>query len=239
MNYFLFLRIFIHAFFPVQAAAQTIDENTCRQVSLQNGAEVRLCADANNKNAFYYLPNTLQLSYLDGMPQISLLVYKNKGSDKIAGGILHFLFQWGLTTSQEKELQTFLTSKIDTAAVLFGAADISFNNNERLNFLSQHETVAAILNSSLSQSLKVSPNASGKSAGSVRLSAEDANRIWNFFGHAASEKPVLLECTYTYPVIKYDGVIHTTIKKQGTLTAIINDWMQQAKKYDNAKIIKQ
>src|SRR5438046_572175 len=113
MNHYLILRILINALLPVHVTGQLLNESSCREIQLHDGVEVKVCATATNNKSFYYLPGILQLSLSNGLPQISFLVFKEGNSDKIAGGILHFLFQWGLTGNQEKELQEQVSAVID------------------------------------------------------------------------------------------------------------------------------
>jgi hypothetical protein len=238
MSRLIILRIVISVLLPIHAAAQILDEATCKEAHLRDGVEVKACATADNKSSFYYLPHTLQLCVSNGTPQISLMVYKEKANDKITGGILHLLYQWGLTHEQEEELQQLL-SAIDSTAVLMGPADITFDNNANLKFKPEEESIAAILNTSLSQPLKIPPTASGKSAASFQLSAGNASTIWNSFMNPDLAKDAALVCNYNYRVAKYEGVIRNTVEKQATVKGMIKTWMQQAKMYNNAKTVNQ
>jgi hypothetical protein len=206
-------------------------------VRLKGGVEVKICASADNKKNFYYLPYTLQLSVSNGTPQISLMIYNEKGNEKITGGILHFLYQWGLTSAQEEELQRSLATA-DSSAVLVGPADITFEHNGNVRFEPEAESIAAILNSSMSQSLKIPPTAYGKSAASFQLSAGNATTLWKYFMNPASAKDALLSCSYNYLVTANEGVVRSTVEKQGTVTGLIQNWVQLAKLYDNVKIVK-
>jgi hypothetical protein len=238
MSHLIILRIAISVLLPIHAAAQSLDEATCKEMHLRDGVEVKVCATADNKNSFYYLPHTLQLCVSNGTPQISLMVYKEKANDKIAGGILHLLYQWGLTREQEEELQQLLLG-IDSTAVLMGPADITFDNNTDLKFEPEEELIAAILNASLSQALKIPSTASGKSAVSFQLSGGNASALWNYLTNPALVKGAALVAGYHYSIAEYQGVVRSTIEKQATVTGLIKTWMQQAKMYNNAKTVNQ
>lgn len=129
---FLLLTVGLSWIPPV--AAQPLDEENRVEIVLRDGTTVTLLGEAPTiprspnarpqpSNRYHYLPTGLRLSQRrDGTPEFLYLKYTSEAGD-VQGGLVHFLMEWGLTRSQESELEEALR-KERRGARLMGAASV-------------------------------------------------------------------------------------------------------------------
>lgn len=107
------------------AEAQILDSENKVGITLSDGTQVICYGRANtassysyNKfsNEYYYLPTNLRLSAKsDGTPEFIFMKYTTEetaDAGGVQGALMHFLMEWGLTPSQEKDLQDKIKNKL-------------------------------------------------------------------------------------------------------------------------------
>jgi hypothetical protein len=110
---------------------QVLDYQNKVGIILSDGTSVTLYGRASNNKAaggedylftgdYYYLPVNMRLSKKeDGTPQFLLLKYTTDEKADVGGvqgALIHFLMEWGLTPTQERELDQKLKEKVKELA---------------------------------------------------------------------------------------------------------------------------
>jgi hypothetical protein len=125
------------------------------------------------------------------------MAWKNEGSTKIDGGILHWLLTWGLSKNEEKYVRSFLISQVDSSAVLMGVvtADVPL----KYQFQGKNSELIALLQRSISSGGNIPTESGGKSATSFRFSADDASIIEQYILHPEKVEGVFVEMPFLFP----------------------------------------
>jgi hypothetical protein len=212
--------------------AQLLDENFRYEFLLPDGVKVMVLASADDHTKYYYLPGTIQLSNTGGTPEISLLLYQQKGGI-IAGGILHVLFKWGLSAEQQKKVQAQLNHHSNREATLAGAAEILPSGE--LQFIAKN-LLAEILQRSKTASIKIATTSDAKTAASFNLSAQDATTVWDAVNNQKNTA-IKFVCQYTYSTIKNRENIRIAEQHTAVMEGSFQSWAHALTKYKLIKFV--
>lgn len=162
------------------ANGQILLKSKSIEAKLADGTTVTVMAalDREQTNSrYYYLPANLRISTKhDGTPEYSFLTYASGDNGEITGGILHFLVRWGLTESQEAELQK-IVRKTDSTGTLLGAALVTPLPSPGSWEITAQTAVGKILNRSIASSGQAPTSPGSKMAISFKFNAEDAREM--------------------------------------------------------------
>ncbi len=102
---------------------QILDFSNRVDVVLSDGTNVVLYGEAQTLNKefsgrYRYLPVGLRLAKkTDGTPEFLFSKFTTEtGSEEASGALMHFLMEWGLTETQEREVQSKVTAKLQGMA---------------------------------------------------------------------------------------------------------------------------
>jgi hypothetical protein len=210
---------------------QLLDSNIQHPVSLNDGARVILIPSAEEPTHYYYIPETIQLSTRKGIPEASLLFYRDNDNG-FDGGIMHVLLTWGLTADQERAVRHQLL-KIDTAGVLIGGAELLFQDEDYLKLQSE-TSLAKIFDRSSTNPIRISPQNSSKTAASFRFSGDDAAQIHKAI-HAKASTKNMFSIGYQYRIAENSGYLRVGVERKGIMYASIDQWIKTLLKYNLIK----
>lgn len=155
---------------------QYLLEASAQELILPDRLKVTVLASRDCSECYYYLPAQFRYSFKqDSVPEISFVSWKNDENTETIGAILHFLTLWGLTASQEEDLQNTLIAEVDSSAVLMGGALVESPFPEAKIALAGKESdeYKEIFESALTSQSMVATTPGGKMAMSFRF-GEDA-----------------------------------------------------------------
>ena len=221
------------ALWTIPTQAQLLNSEKQHRVTVGEGVSIILIPSVDEPSRYYYLPNSIQLSTQSGVPEASLLFYRDK-SNAFGGGILHVLMTWGLTAEQEKTAIARL-HKIDSTATLAGAAELEFPNNGIVEFTRTNE-MSAILQRSANAAIRIAPTPYSKSAASFHLSSEDAEKIWKLVeSNSPQGASARLGIDYSYKVAEYAGAIRISVNRHARMETSVATWIQALTQFNLIK----
>lgn len=187
--------------------AQSLDYGKRLEIVLNDNTPVILYGVTGSQKKYYYLPpaNSLRLSKKatdDTTPEFLFVKYitnQREADGGIAGGLVHFLVEWGLTKDQFNELQNKLEGKV-SGAELEGAVDLRSRGENSF------QIVSASLKSSertrqLVTSGKAPPMPGGKAAVAADLDKYGAQLIASTFEEGSSISDISLALDYDYSLL--------------------------------------
>lgn len=109
--------------FPFATEAQVVKEQSL-VINLNESVSVLLYQGRDCVHCYYYLPKqfTVAGNADSQTPEVSLVTWADEDSNKVVGGILHFLIEWKLTSEEETVLRQTVRAKFDSTAVIAGPA---------------------------------------------------------------------------------------------------------------------
>ncbi len=180
---------------------QVVNSAAVYQIQLKDSAKVTLMAgfDPDAANVYYYLPTRFRLARNpDGTPQFSFLTYSETDDGPAAGAILHFLTEWGLTPGQEAEAAQWLTTHVDSLAVLAGAISLEAPDSVPGFRIKGKGPVTELLNRKLTVK-PVAPLIPGtKLAFSYRLNGEETRMFSEVLGKPGELAKTVFELAFSY-----------------------------------------
>lgn len=216
---------------PLICAAQLLHPEIQHKVIVDHGVSIFLIPSVDEPKQYYYIPSTLQLAQSKGYPEASLLFYREK-NNSFGGGILHLLFSWGLTPQQEQKAKQSLLD-FDSTGILMGPAEISFSDDDQLEFTS-NTSLGQLLKTSVSSPIKVSAMASNKTAASFRLNADAAETLWNSI-QSKSTQTTKMGIEYSYKVAEQAGHMRIGVNRHGRMETQVEAWIKTLTKYNLIK----
>ncbi len=156
-------------------AAQKLDFGRKYTCPLPDGGEVTLFPATETPNGYYCLPTQLRLSTVDGQPEFLLMLWGNDGATEVSNGIMHWLLTWGLDKQHEQAVQTYLTTQIDSNAVLLGT--VSVQAPERYILTGENKEVLQLLQNAFQTGGGIPTTPGGKSATSFKITGENAEKL--------------------------------------------------------------
>ena len=223
------------AFLSLPIDDRLLDSQIKRIVTLRDGTTVMILNSLDEPSEYYYLPLDIQITRNKGLPEISLLIYRNDRNE-ITGGILHVLMTWGLTPKQEKEAQTIITQRIDSLGSLKGPGDITLDPGE-LQF-DQQNLFARGLERSRSASIKVPTMAMHKTAASFNLSPLVARFLVDEMNSIDQSGQIKMKASYRYTVGSGEGMLRTPVEVRGEMDASLASWIKALRQYGLMKIVR-
>ena len=176
---------------------------------------VQLLQDANDENAYYYLPQYPRLAtHSNGDFELMCIKYVGEG-DQPSGGLFHALIQFTLPDTLISQLQDALKKKVSGAKIL-GPVPLQPLASGEGEGAAGFQLVSAILSNaggegSFSRSVITSGYApllpGSKSAIAANLTPEGATLLWNSFTGATSDVSVSINACYEAAVKAYNAVI--------------------------------
>jgi hypothetical protein len=192
--------------FTQPARALVLDEENRIVIVLAGGTSVSLIGEATDtpgtkSKRYHYLPTNLRLSQRpDATPEFLFMKFTtDRRADQggVSGAIMHFLMEWGLTASQEADLEAKLNERISGAQVM-GAVQLETQADA-----GSFQIVSATLaDSGLTKSIVTSGKAplvqGGKAAVGTRLSPEGAALLAASFEKTRSIADLSIALNYSY-----------------------------------------
>lgn len=130
---FGFLALSMALITPATASAVILDDENRISVVLKDGTAVVLYGEATStpglkSKKYHYLPVNLRLADRpDGVPEFLFMKFiaeERAEQGGVSGALMHFLMTWGLTKTQQEELETILKENHGNAQ-LMGAVQMS------------------------------------------------------------------------------------------------------------------
>lgn len=231
----LIMHILTLAFLALTVNDRILDLQSERVISLKDGTRVTILNTLDSPNDYYYLPMDIQVSRKDGVPEISLMIYRNS-EDEITGGILHVLMTWGLTQSQETEVQSLITQNLDSLGSLKGPGDIVFEPNE-LQFAGEGVYSKGLERSS-SASIRVPTLSIHKTAASFNLSPLVARFIADEMKSIGESNRIRMKATYRYMVASKDDLLRSPVEVHREVDTSLGAWLRIIKEFKLVKTVR-
>ncbi|HYF70460.1 MAG TPA: hypothetical protein VD884_20125 [Ohtaekwangia sp.] len=212
--------------------AQLLSSGKGHTLDLDTDFKVMLLRAAENHTHYYYIPLNFQLAEKNGVPEISLLLYRDK-NNSLSGGLLHVLITWGLTQKQELKLNQLL-SEIDSTGIFMGPAEIVFHPGTEVK-ISGNE-LSGLLVSSATSPIKLSPTGLHKTAASFRFSGNDTQTVWDVINKKSSlPANTRFEFQYQYSVVEQKGYMQKAKRLQQTMKSSFVSWIKALKDFNLIK----
>ena len=189
--------------------AQIVDDTNKLSLTLSDGTQVMLYGEASSlsdrksKN-YYYLPVSLRLGAKpDTTPEFLFLKYITEEKEEdggIGGALLHMLMEWGLTPSQQKEVEKILVNGEQGAlkkSKLKGALDVKPDGDKSLRIISATLSDDKLA-PSVVQSLSAPVLPGAKVAVASNLSANGAQLLAATFEKTRSITDLSIEMGFKY-----------------------------------------
>ena len=189
--------------------AQIVDDTNKLSLTLSDGTQVMLYGEASSlsdrksKN-YYYLPVSLRLGAKpDTTPEFLFLKYITEEKEEdggIGGALLHMLMEWGLTPSQQKEVEKILANGEQGAlkkSKLKGALDVKPDGDKSLRIISATLSDDKLA-PSVVQSLSAPVLPGAKVAVASNLSANGAQLLAATFEKTRSITDLSIEMGFKY-----------------------------------------
>jgi hypothetical protein len=230
----MLMNLLLPVVITMPSQAQMLMKDSARKVMLNDGISVVLYSAIDEPSGYYYLPRNLQVSQRNGLPEISLMLYQNKQKE-ITGGILHVLLTWGLTPSQQMELQNTVFENIDSLGVVRDAGDLELDSDQ-LTFDPADE-YAIKLETASRVKIRIPSHPSSKTAASFELSPELAQLIYTELFKKTNHSLVVMRATYTYAVVTPGKRIAIAEKEADEMSANLSQWIKTIREYKLYKIV--
>lgn len=176
-------------FTPGVIFSQVITADSYKAIVLDSGYKVGVFQSKDCPQCYYYLPVDLRVSQKPGgIPEISLVTWKNDEGSEVIGGILHLLVEWGLTPEKERLLGEVIRSRYDSSAIIMGSVLV----NPGTMKLSGSDKACEILRTSLTNPPAVPSTPGAKMALSFHISQTDILDFLEFTNHPAKTKGELI-----------------------------------------------
>lgn len=176
---FIFLFLLLCSALPSTGQSYCLESQLVVNTSFGPVDVYRALRSRGASNAYYYLPRQLYLAHnKQGAPQFSLLLSRDN-SEKITGGIMHLLLQWGLVNRQKLELTDSLQQQ-DSSAVLAGSLWLEAASTA-LEIGPDDDEIAIILKKTLNSSSNIPVTEGSKMALSFLLDAVSATHLEEVF----------------------------------------------------------
>lgn len=212
--------------------AQLLSAERGHTLALGTDFEVMLLPSAENRTHYYYLPMNFQLAEKEGVPEISLLLYRDK-NNRLSGGLLHVLITWGLTPKQELKLNQLLF-EIDSTGIFMGPAEVNFQMDTEVKI--SGDGLSSLLISSATSPIKISSTGLHKTAASFRFSGNDAQTVWDVINKKSSlPANTRFECQYQYAVLEQHGYMRKAKHFHQTMKSSFVSWKKALKDYNLIK----
>lgn len=231
----IILHCLMFSFLTLSVDDRLLDIQSKRVVSLHDGTTVIILNAVDAPSEYYYLPLDIQIAQNKGVPEISLMIYRNE-QNEVTGGILHVLMTWGLTPEQEKEAQMILTQKIDSLGSLKGAGELTFNPGE-LQF-DQNNLYARGLERSSSATIRIPTLPIHKTAASFNLSPLVARFIVDEMAAPDQSDKIRMKASYHYTVTSREDMIRKPVEMQAEIHTSLAVWIKALKKYRLVKVVR-
>ena len=218
----------VFSFLTLSIDDRLLDIQSKRVVSLKDGTTVIILNSMEAPSAYYYLPLDIQIAQNKGVPEISLMIYRNDRNE-ITGGILHVLMTWGLTPEQEKETQMILTQKIDSLGSLKGAGELTFHPGE-LQF-DQNNLYARGLERSSSATIRIPTLPVHKTAASFNLSPLVARFIVDEMNAIDQANEIRMKASYSYTASSREDILRKPVEVQAEINTSLAVWIKALKQY--------
>lgn len=218
------LYIFLILFSCTIALAQQVNYGSKITLPIGNGQSVTAFASSANSSVYYYLPANLILSYTQAnVPEFLLMIYGNDTKD-IKGGVLHFLFKWGLSKAQiDKANASLKGARLETAMnVTAGSITPNFN------ITGKPQQIVDVLKRSIGANPPFPTMAHDKTAIAVKFSADDAKIMKTFADNPQTLKDVKIELSFDY----YAQEGNLSKKHNHILSANLGYWFIEALKFN-------
>lgn len=191
---------------PGMAFPQTLRETSLVVVKAAADREVLLYSSVDCNQCYYYLPSEFRISRkTDGRPEISLVTWNDDGTVKPAGGILHFLMEWGLPRVEEQHIQAFMRLNRDSLATIMGPVLIHAEGGEVE--IQGNDKLAELLRKSITKSSSASTTPGSKMAFSFRFGENEVADILDYIANPSRSK-ASMGATYAYEVMTASGGAH-------------------------------
>jgi hypothetical protein len=230
----MLMNLLLPVVITMPSQAQILMKDSARKVMLNDGINVVVYSASDEPSSYYYLPRNIQVSQRDGLPEISLMLYQNKQKE-ITGGILHVLLTWGLTTSQQMELQNKVSENIDSLGVLRDAADLELDSDE-LTFDPDDEYAIEFETASRVK-VRIPSHPTSKTAASFELSPELALYIYQELSKKNNYSSVTMYATYTYTVVTPGNRIAIAEKKADEMSTDLSQWIKTIRDFKLYKMV--
>jgi hypothetical protein len=152
--------------------AQRLDMAQKHTCPTPDGGEVVLYRATETPNGYYCLPSHLRLSIEEGTPEFLLMLWGDEGAAEVSNGIMHWLLTWGLDKANEQAVQNYLTTKVDSNAVLLGT--VTVQSPERYILTGENKKLLQLLQNALQTGGSIPTTSGGKSATSFKIVGENA-----------------------------------------------------------------
>jgi hypothetical protein len=228
------IHIVLLHFLTASLNGQVLDAKSKRLVSLRDGTPVLIFSSIKDPSSYYYLPRKIQVACNKGVPEISLMIYRNDRNE-ITGGILHVLMTWGLTAVQEKEAQNIITNRIDSLGYLKGAGDITLRTGE-LEF-DDENLFAKGLEKSSTLTVKVPTLPVHKTAASFNLSPLVARFLVDELNSPQESKRIRMRARYRFTTMSGDSLIKIGIEMEDEMSISLSAWIKELRQYKLIKYV--
>jgi len=211
-------------------SAQVLDDENRLDVVLSDGTSVVLYGETGRTpgvrtNEYHYLPVNLRLSTTpDGTPEFLFVKYVTEERVEeggVAGGLVHFLMEWGLTLEQETELRTKLEDEYNGAELMGAVKLLPEDESGSFQIVS-----ATMSDQEMTPSLVTSGKAplipGGKVASAARLNEHGAQLLATTLDETASIADVSIVLNFNY-----------STQCPAARGRIIYDWSKYEEHYDS------
>lgn len=157
--------------FPLPLTAQAMLAETRVLYTHDSGQQTELYAGKSCESCYYYIPEEFNLARKpSGVPELSLLTWKNDNTSKTTGGILHVLALWGISVGEEEKITRYLKARVDSTARVMGPAAVTTNGN---TFMTGSDALTRLLAQRVNAMPKAPSTPGAKMALSFRFREED------------------------------------------------------------------
>ncbi len=165
------LTILLTLSFPVPLAGQAMLAETRVVYTHDSGQQTELYAGKSCESCYYYIPNEFYIARKPGgVPELSLLTWKNDDNSKTTGGILHVLALWGISAGEEEKITRYLKAQVDSTARVMGPATVTTSGN---TFITGSDDLTRLLAMRVNAMPKAPYTPGSKMALSFRFREED------------------------------------------------------------------
>jgi hypothetical protein len=187
---------------PFLTCGQTLTERSRLTLSTESGDEVILYVAAECDHCYYYLPTCLRLASTQGSLETSFVAWNDEETFKPAGGVLHFLVEWGLKPGVETEVREIIRSRFDSLAVVMGPALVQADNRESV--LEGADKLSIVLARGLRNTPAFPTTPGAKMALSFRFTENEIGDFLYYVKYPNKSK-TNLRVAYSYSVITSSG----------------------------------
>ena len=212
--------IFACIFLSTNLFAQRICDNTKTNITLSDGIVVDVYR-ARGSNLYYYVPKRLQISQKNGNPEYTFQEYRTSSGRAPQGAIFHCLVTWGLTKTQQNELEKCIKEKFGKTAILAGGISLEAIDNQ-IRF--SNTPIGNILTTSLKSKGSLPTLSSSKIALSFRIKKSDVPTVKEALKQPHKFKSTTLNFQYRYKAYTCNSGYNPVIDNTITLIGKLKDW---------------